>query len=341
MGRPRRDWTIRSVTHESERGVRIRLFDADRTDRALSLEDALDFKVSERQLLWIDIEGNLDGEQRRALVARFELDSATDRDLAHPGRGPHVQLHGTHFHLRVAAEPDAGHPEETSWLEIVAGDNVLISRHDRPLEFLRAMHERIAADATIGDLGSTEFVASVLDAIVTTYHAAVDALENELDEIDTQALSRPNPKALFARLVGVRRRVGRLRRLLASHRELFGALAGPDFVRGIETENPEMFLPVAKRFEGAIASLESTREAVLGSFEILMTRTAQRTNDVMRVLTLVTVMAVPATVTAGFLGMNVIVPVPNDDPASFWIIGGLVLLFEATVFAIARWRGWV
>jgi Mg2+ and Co2+ transporter CorA len=62
---------------------------------------------------------------------------------------------------------------------------------------------------------------------------------------------------------------------------------------------------------------------------------------VMRVLTLATVLALPATITAGFLGMNVIVPVPNDDPTSFWLIAGVVLLFEAAVIAVARWRHWV
>ncbi len=88
-------------------------------------------------------------------------------------------------------------------------------------------------------------------------------------------------------------------------------------------------------------SIESTREVVLGSFEILMTRTAQRTNDVMKLLTVATVMFLPATITAGFLGMNVIVPVPDDDPMSFWFILGFILMFEVLVVVIARWRRWL
>ncbi len=342
MGSARSIERMVSVSHDdSARGLRIRVFDADRTDRELTFDEAMHAKPSARQLLWIDVEGEFDADQRHALVERFKLDPAADRDLSQPGRGPHVELHGTDFHLRVAAEPDVHQLGEVAWLEIVAGKNVVISRHDGELEFLGAMNERIAADATIGDLGSPEFVASLLDAIVTTYHGAVDALEDELDEIDTKALTGPNPKALVTRLVDVRRRIGRLRRLLAAHRELFGSLARPDFVRGIGTEGSQVFLPVADRFEGVILSLESTRDVLLGSFDILMARAAERTNDVMRVLTVVTVMAVPATITAGFLGMNVIVPIGSEDPASFWIIGGFVVLFEIAVFAIARWRGWI
>jgi len=72
-----------------------------------------------------------------------------------------------------------------------------------------------------------------------------------------------------------------------------------------------------------------------------MTRTAQRTNDVMRVLTLGTFLFLPATVTAGFLGMNVIVPVADDDPMSFWLILGAVLVFEAVAIFVAKVRGWI
>lgn len=322
-------------------GVRARLFDADRTDRELTFEKALASKVSARQLLWIDLDGETDAEELRRLAEHFDLDMETAHALASPTARPDVQLHGRHFHLRVAAEPDPMRPADAEWLDIVAAPNVVITRHARPLEFLAATNERIAADASIGELDSAEFVASMLDAIVTTYHAAIDGLEDELDDVDSQALARPRMPDLFARVVAIRRRVGRLRRLLAAHRELFAALGRPDFGRGVESADPDVFLAVAARFEGALQSLESTRDVVLGSFDILMTRTAQRTNDVVRVLTVATVMALPATITAGFLGMNVIVPVPDDDPTSFWLIVGVIVLFEVALVAIAKWRRWI
>ena len=331
----------REPAPDAEAGLRIRLFDADRTDRSLTLEEAVSEKVSARQLIWIDVEGELENEQRKAIVERFELDKATDRALAESGNRPQAQLHGEHFHIRVAAEPDAGHLERVNWVDIVAGPNVVISRHGEPLELLGAMHTRIAEDATIGELDSAEFVASLLDGIVTTYHAAIDRIEDELDEFDTRALARPRADEMFAELVAIRRRVGRLRRLLAAHRELFGSVGARDFGRGISSADPEVFVPVTSRFESALVSVESTRAAVVGSFDIVMTRTAQRTTNVMRTLTLATVMALPATVTAGLLGMNVIVPANKDDPMAFWLILGLIGLFEVVVLGLARFRRWI
>lgn len=336
-----KDRAERDRAPDSANGLRIRLFDADRTDRVLTFEEALKARVSSRQLMWIDVEGELEPGNLRAMVERFDFDEQTERVLAEPSSKPHIQLHGKHFHLCLAAEPDPERPEDLRWLDIVAGPNVVVTLHPEPLRFVDTVDERIAADASIGELDSAEFVASVLETVVTSYHAAVDRLEDELDVIDAKALSRHEATELLDVLVTIRQRVGRLRRLFAAHRAIFSVIGGSDFAHGISSADPQVFTPVSGHFEGVLVSIESTRDVVRGSFEILMTRTAQRTNDVMRLLTVATVMAVPATVTAGFLGMNVIVPVRDDDPISFWLIFGVVVVFEIVVVVIARWRGWL
>jgi magnesium transporter len=326
---------------ESEAGMRIRLFDADRTDKALTFDEAMRKQASERQLLWIDVEGKFEDGARKRLVEHFELDERTVRVLAKANGRPRVRLHGRHFVVRVAAEVNPTDPDEVGWLDIIAGKNVVITRHDGPVEVLESMNERIGDDATIGVLDSAEFVAALAEAILTGFHEAVDRIEDELDEFDEQALARSEPRELFGRLVAIRRRIGRLRRLFASHRELFGALGSPDFARGVEPEDPEVFVHLMGRYEGVLTSLESTRQVVLGSFDIVMNRTAQRTNDIVRVLTVATVLAIPATITAGFLGMNLIVPLPSDDPGAFWVVVGIVALIEGGLIALARWRGWL
>jgi magnesium transporter len=334
--------TVERTAPDTPDGVRARVFDADRTDRLLSFDEALKARISSHQMLWIDIAGELAPEQRRALAERFELEPDTEANLADERHGPSLELHGRHFHLRVAAEPDPERPQDPIWLDLIAGPHVVISRHATPLKFLEALNERIKADATIGELDAAEFIASVLDGVVTTYHLAIDRIEDELDAHDARTLTRRMSNGdSIGQLVAIRRRVARLRRLLAGHREVFGSLSRPSFARGVSPDNVEVFLPVSARFDAALASVESSRELVVSSFDVLMTRTAQRTNDVMRALTLITVLGLPATITAGFLGMNVIVPVSKDDPMSFWLIAGAVVVLEIVLVAIVRMRRWV
>ena len=79
---------------------------------------------------------------------------------------------------------------------------------------------------------------------------------------------------------------------------------------------------------------------LLGSFEILMTRTAQRTNDVMKLLTVISVMLLPSTLVAGILGMN-FHPAFFDDPVLFWFaLGFMILTMTLTVVTVRR-RGWL
>ena len=87
-------------------GPRARLFDADRTDRRLDLDEALRQKPGSNQLLWIDSDGPLDPDVVARFDDRLKLGSATSRALSELGTRPMIAVHGKHLRLRVLGEPD-------------------------------------------------------------------------------------------------------------------------------------------------------------------------------------------------------------------------------------------
>lgn len=321
--------------------IRVRRFDADRTDRILSFDQALTAHPTKRQLLWIDISGDVTPQDAAKLAGAFALEPRMRLALEKMGEVPDFGMQGEYIHVRVAAEPEAAKPERTPWLDIVAGGNIVISHHEVPIGFLGSIDERIEADATFGTLGAGTFLAALLDAAITSYHRAVDAIEDEVDELDTKSLLDPGPE-LLNHLVRLRRRIARLRRRLVDHRELFASLAALEV--GLVAGDPDSaaaLKAVNTRFEGAVAAVEDSREVLLGSFEVYMTRTAQRTNDVVKVLTFATILLLPGSLVAGLLGMNVVVPLGKDDPLSFWIVVAGVVLFGAAILLVARARRWL
>lgn len=322
--------------------VRVRQFDADRNDQSLEFSDALSTQPTEQQLLWIDLADELDGQHARRLAEAFELDRSTMRALERPGTTPHLEVHGSYLHIRVAVEPNDRDLESTPWLDIVGGGNVVITRHRRPIKFLDDMDDRIQADTTFGLLDAATFMASLLGAAVTSYFAAVDAIEDDVDLLDARSLRDEGGRRLLDELVIVRRRIARLRRVLTDHRQMFASLGGAELAK--LTENPdsaEAFRAVAERFEAAIGAVEDSRDVLIGSFEVYMTRTAQRTNDVMKVLALATVLLLPGSVVAGLLGMNMIIPLPEDNPMSWWLVVAGVVIFAVVILLIARARRWL
>lgn len=321
--------------------LRVRRFDADRRDREISLAEALDSQPSERQLLWVDVAGDIDAGDLEALGKRFEFDAETRRELEDPVDRPHLAIHGSYFHLSAAAEPGSPSEVDASWLHLVAGENVVITRHGGGISLLDDIDARIKADTSLGAIVGAEFVATVLDEVVTSYFAAVDEIEDAIDEIDARSLNDDGRHQVLDDLVRLRRRIARLRRVLTSHRSLFSALSGPDMRQLVGADAAADLQPVSSRFESAVAAVEASRAALLGSFDVYMTRTAQRTNDVMKVLTIATVLLLPGSVIAGLLGMNVIVPLNKDDPMSFWLVLSGVAILAVVVIVAARWKRWI
>ena len=273
------------------------------------------------------------------LDERLKLGSASARVLTALGSRPEIAVHGKHLHLRVLGEPgDAS--GDMSWVEILIARNLIITLHDGRAPFLDRLDERIKSDATVGKLTAASFLRSLLDAVVTTYFEAVDRIEDEVDDLDTRSLMARPDEDILPELVDVRRKIARLRRLLSDHREVYAALADAD-VSEIADPDDEGFAAVAARFEDAIHSVEDSRDLLLGSFDVFMSRLSQRTNDAMKILALATVLLLPGSLIAGLLGMNVVVPLSKDDPSSFWIVVVGIGAMAALVLVIA-WRShWI
>ena len=86
--------------------------------------------------------------------------------------------------------------------------------------------------------------------------------------------------------------------------------------------------------------MDKTRDLLVGSFDIYLGRSAQRSNDVMKTLTLISAVALPAIVLAGVMGMNFKLPF-FDEPGNFWIVIAAMVALAIGIFGASRWKGWI
>ena len=89
-----------------------------------------------------------------------------------------------------------------------------------------------------------------------------------------------------------------------------------------------------------MAAVEGLRDGLLGTFDIHMGRISQRANDVMRTLTLLSAVLLPAVVLAGIMGMNFSLAF-FDHPTNFWLVMGGMAALALTILAVARLRKWL
>jgi Mg2+ and Co2+ transporter CorA len=72
-----------------------------------------------------------------------------------------------------------------------------------------------------------------------------------------------------------------------------------------------------------------------------MTRTAQRTNEIVKTLTIVSILVLPTGVIAGFMGMNIKPPYSNDSPEMFWLVTFLIVALAVATLVLLRLRCWL
>jgi Mg2+ and Co2+ transporter CorA len=293
------------------------------------------------ELLWIDI-GDPSEDELAALAETFEVPE--DWSLRPSEEHGAARLLNDHDRMHLSVYAPSGSPERPRLAELicVAGRNWVVTLHAEDVETIEEFREHATGGGGVGVLDAPTFVATLLDWVVTGYVRAFEQVEAELEELDAQAMAQPpsDAQAVLGRLVTLRRTIGHLRRALAPHRELVTALAHPELDALSTEESGRRFAQLEGRLDAAVAAARDAKDSVIGSFDVVIARTEFRTNEIVKVLTLVTVMLLPASVLGGIMGMNFRVGL-FAHAWLFWVVVAAMVVVAATLATIARRRNWI
>lgn len=316
--------------------VKALLSRADGSDEEVDLDRWQPRAMGEDELFWIDTEAPSDGELR-AISRALDLTDETARVLAGPASPVAAAVHDDAVEVVLQAITDDLDADPVA-LRILVGAGWALTQHDEPVAFLDEHRAAIQDQREVGRLKPVEFLIAVLGWHLDAFFRAAEELEREVDRLDDAALR--SERSLVDRLVAMRRRIARTRRILAPHREIAAEMARPDFLPEDARYAADELAAVVDRLERATEAIGNAREMLIGTFDVHMTRTAQRTNDIMRVLTLASVALLPSVVLGGVMGMNFKVGL-FEEPNLFWVVIGAMIAIAVTTLGIARWRGWL
>jgi Mg2+ and Co2+ transporter CorA len=123
---------------------------------------------------------------------------------------------------------------------------------------------------------------------------------------------------------------------------VFAALSHSEFDPLSSEESAERFVALTARVDAALASARDARDGIASSFDVLIVRTEHRTNEIMKVLTLASILLLPGALLAGVAGMNV-----NFNAHTFlhsplfWLVVTAIIVIAMATLALARLRRWI
>ena len=320
------------------------LFDADGLDTEIDLAAADPPKANDRSLLWVDLDGRSRPEIEM-VARRLGLAEQMIEPLMHVEDRPRLVLYQDHLHLSIGAlvEPSeegarASTEVARQELDIVAGQGRVVTIHDGPMAAIDRLLDGLKGETRLGALDAADLVASIVDSVILGYFRMVASLEQEIDRLDVLALRHRRADDVLEKLVDLRRRIGLVRRILASQREAFAPLARPDMILYEELGKP--WPTLLDRLERAIDAVENLRDSLLGTYDIHMGREAQHANGVMKALTVLSAVLLPSIVLAGLMGMNFQLGF-FESASNFWIVLVAMAGLAVTILGVAKARGWL
>jgi magnesium transporter len=287
--------------------------------------------------IWHDIR-NPDDPELDALAARYGLHALHIEDCRH--RNQNAKVEPQDGYIFIVLKTVQMHPEcviDAGDLDIFLGPDYIVTVQEVEFNSLTQTLDRVRAVAS--NLRTDQLFYRILDGVVDSYVPILDKLSDEIDKLEDAVLENPEPEMLET-LFALRRALIQLRRIMANSRDLMGHMSRSDYPQIGRDLTPflrDVYDHVARNLD----SIEIQRDLITGAMELYMSSVANRTNQVMKVLTVFGTIATPALVITGLYGMNLPrLPFANH-PHSWGIVMTIIGLVSALMLAFLRKMRWI
>ena len=283
-------------------------------------------------LAWYDVADPASPELDE-LASRFGLHELQIEDCRHRPQRPKTEEHDRYIFAVLKHMHDEGELEFDD-IDVFLGPDFLISVRSADSALSQEVRAR-AEQEHVERLDRLFYM--IVDQIVDHYQPLLDRIAEEISEIEDVVLDQPDPETL-ARIFSLKRKLVEFRRIAGGMREVVNTLIRRE--KGLLGDDLDpYFRDVYDHLIRTVDLIETYRDLLLGSLDIYLLAVANRTNEVMKLLTIWGTVALPLVIITGFFGMNL--PLPWAQSAHGTLFA-LVLMGVSTVsvlvyFKMKRW----
>ncbi|PHR90699.1 MAG: magnesium and cobalt transport protein CorA, partial [Blastopirellula sp.] len=266
--------------------------------------DDIHAPVAEGELLWIDVAGIDDPEVIRAGAQRFGLSDLTLENIVNVPQRPKTELLDDKlFSIAHVLKFDQNGVLHIDQLSLLLGPNYVVTLHSQPSGFLDPIRSRLlTTDSRLRQSGPDYLAYAVIDAVVDGYYPVLETIGERLEELGDEALENPQPKVL-KQIHVLRSQLIQVRRSSWPMREALEALVVAD--TPLINDSTVAFLrDTLSHCAQTVDVVEMYRESAGALISTYMSSVAHRSNEIMKVLTMMSSIFVPLTFIAGIYGMN-------------------------------------
>jgi magnesium transporter len=288
-------------------------------------------------VIWHDLRDPNDPELD-AIAAQLRLHPLHIEDCRHDRQRAKVEEGADYIFvvLKPVHATDEGEVSITE-LDIFLGRDYVITVQHGDCPTVRAALDQL--HTTAAKVRADQLFYKILDGTVDAHSPALDWFNETIDNIEDKVLEAPTPSMLEG-IFDAKRGLIELRRVLSNTRDVASHL------QRLETDLIQHdLLPFLRDVYDHLARdmdmVEMQRDLLSNAMDIYLSSVANRTNQVMKVLTILSTVALPAIVISGFYGMNTKGLPGVESPHATWIALGLMAGSTALLLYLLRKFNWL
>ena len=262
--------------------------------------------------LWVDLEKPTPEETKFVLEEVFHFHPLSIEDCVTVSPSPKVEEYTPKqddrfppYLFMVIHAVDYNNKDgvfATSELNFFLGKNFLVTYHDVPLRSVTVTEEQ-AVKSTMHIARAPDRVAhTLLDSIVDNYKPALDELSLEIATLEQQALQNPTKETLN-KILQTKKEVLHLRKIIGPQREVLARFARGEF-KLIRTHLVPYYRNVYDGLIHISEQAQSYTDSLTGLLQIYLNMSSNQTGEVVKLLTLITLITTPMTLVGTWYGMN-------------------------------------
>lgn len=281
--------------------------------RAVLLEGLEAVRPPETGYVWIDIQGQ-SREDLELLGSRFHFHPLALEDCEHLDQRPKLDEYDDHLFLVIHGFMP-GEVQDDVYLHevhVFFAPHFLITVHISPHPAIDRCWERLLQDAEQVTRGTDHLLYRICDGLVDSNFPTLECLSQALESLEDEILGRKDMHPV-PRFVALKRSLSSFRRVISPQREVIGQLLRrEDFY--VSEQIRVYFRDIYDHLVRLTELVEVERELLASARDAHFTMLSQRTNEIMKRLTMASIVFLPLTVITGFFGMNFAhLPFENDN----------------------------
>ncbi|MDD5201395.1 MAG: magnesium/cobalt transporter CorA [Terrimicrobiaceae bacterium] len=296
---------------------------------------------------WVNIDGLNDLDLLRRAAGQFHIHPLALEDVLNTTQRPKVEPYDDNiFIVSEMAYFEESRALAFEQVSIFLGEGFLLTfQEEKGRDAFESVRKRLRAGRGFARQRQADYLAyALLDAIVDQFFPILEVLGDGIEEIEEELLDRPS-KATLRRLYEAKRLLVQIRRASWPHREIVNALMRDESGR-VTAETTVFLRDCYDHITQIIDIVESYRDISAGLMDVYLSSLGFRTNEIMRVLTVVSTFFIPLTFVAGVYGMNFNTGSPYNMPELHWQYGylffwGICASVAGVTFFVVKRNKWL